>query len=149
MDKGILDGPVPGPMSHLPFLWKPQEDKPLGFLAKDFLPVWKGKSGGVRLIEPEFEPKRHGNVKFIKIGWRPFNMPKIKKPLYLAQYLMVSKFYKRPRRGAPSSIPVYMRAKYYTKGKYRPIVKVRMPILLEGQVTNPWFNILGQLSQGQ
>lgn len=82
--RDIPDGPVPGPMSHLPFLWTPEEGKPLGFLNNKFLPVWKGKPGGIRIIEPEFKPKRHGHVKFIKLGWRPLLMPGLKHPFYIA-----------------------------------------------------------------
>lgn len=132
--RDLPNGPTPGPYSHLPFLFQPKEGKPLGFLSKDFLPVWNGIPGGVDIIDPEVEPKRHGNTKFIKIGYRPFKMPGLKRPFYLAQFLMVSKHFKLPNRGAPRSIPIFVRANYLTKGKYPPIVKIRMPLISEGKV---------------
>jgi hypothetical protein len=98
------------------------------------VPVWGGLPGGVQVIEPEFPPSRHGHVKFAKIGYRPFKMPGIEKPFYLPQYVMISKHYEMPSRSPPASIPVYVRAKYLTKGKYVPILKVQMPLIFEGKV---------------
>lgn len=82
--RDLPNGPVPGPYSHLPFLYQPQEGKPLGFLNKEFLPIWGGVPGGVHIIEPEFPPERHGHVKFVKIGYRPFKMPGLERPFYMS-----------------------------------------------------------------
>lgn len=132
--RDLPNGPVPGPYSHIPFLFQAKEGKPLGFLDKNFLPIWKGIPGGLDLIDPEYPPERHGNVKFVKIGYRPFTLDGMNKPFYLAQYLMVSKHYKLPDRGKPPSIPVYVRANYLTQGKFAPIVKIRLPLIIEGKV---------------
>lgn len=70
-------------------MYNGEMDKPLGFLSKGFLPFWRGIPGGLKVIEPEHMPKRVGPVKFIKLGYRPFKMPGLKKPIYLTQYLMV------------------------------------------------------------
>jgi hypothetical protein len=86
------------------------------------------------LIDPEFPPTRNGHVKFEKIGYRPLKMPGLKKPFYLAQYVMVNKNYLMPKASPPNSIPVYIRAKYMTKGKFSSIVKIRMPLIFEGKV---------------
>ena len=133
--RSLPNGPVPGPYSHLPFMFQPQEGKPLGFLNKDFIPIWGGIPGGIKIIEPEFPPERVGHVKFVKIGYRPFKMPGLKRPFYLVQYLMVSRHYQMPMRGSPETIPVYMRAKYLTQAKYVPVIKVKMPLLFEGRVS--------------
>ena len=55
----LQDTPVPGPLTHLPFLFMPEPGRPYGSINKTFFAVWrdrpKGKDAGI-FIEPEKPP---------------------------------------------------------------------------------------------
>ena len=124
----MQQNPIPGPLTHLPFLFMPETGKMFGNLNDTFYPSWREKPKGGVFIEPEVPPFRKGGYDFLMIGWRQFKPKATNLTIYVAQYVMVTEGVKIPPKTTPKSLPVYLRANYSFPNGMRPIVEVQVKI---------------------
>ena len=53
----LQETPFPGPLTHLPFMFMPEENRTLGNLNASFFAIWRPKPADGVFIEPEILPK--------------------------------------------------------------------------------------------